>query len=148
MKKIIFISLFISCFLYTEVERTKDLLSCGQYEELRKDCGWPGITKEQCIEKNCCFQESQKSGVPWCYHGIDDVPTYTTLTSGKSCALDRELRVECGYLGIEKAECEQRDCCYKIDDYESIVPWCFKGYVDLKTSTSEEKLIYTPPSNE
>ena len=98
--------------------------------------------------KNCCYKVSQKSGVPWCYNGIDDVPTYTTLSSGKSCALDRELRVECGYKGIEKAECEQRYCCYKIDDYESTVLWCFKGYVDLKTYISEEKLVYTPPSNE
>ena len=40
------------------------------------------------------------------------------------------MREECGYKGIDKEECERRDCCWKIDSYESIVPWCFHGYKD------------------
>lgn len=60
------------------------------------------------------------------FHGIDDVPTYYTLYSSLSCALDRKNRVDCGYKGIKKAECESRDCCYKIDGYESEIPWFFK----------------------
>ena len=142
MKKIIFISLFIYSLLYTPTKRTKDDLSCGQYEELRKDCGYSGITQYECEQKNCCYKESSKNGVPWCFQGIDDVPTYYTLKSSLSCALDRNLRQECGYKGIQKAECESRDCCYRIDDYESVVPWCFKGYVDTKTVTIEEKVSF------
>ena len=148
MKKIIFISLFIVCYLYKEVKRTKDDLSCGQHIELRKDCGWGGITEEQCLNNNCCWEPTDRPNTPWCYKGIDDVPTFTTLTSGKMCALDRDLRTECGYKGIEKAECESRDCCYKIDDYESLVPWCFNGYFDsLKTNIEETAVYITQEDN-
>ena len=147
MKTIIFISLFIYSFLYTPVVRTKDGLSCGQHEELRKDCGWYGITEEQCLQNNCCFKQPQKDGIPWCYQGIDDVPTFITLHSSKSCALDRDLREECGYKGIEKAECESRDCCYRIDDYESVVPWCYKGYVDQKIAKIDATVVYIAQDN-
>ena len=142
MKRFLFLTLIVSSILSTTVKRTKDDLSCGQYELLRKDCGWAGITQEECENKGCCYAQSSIQNVPWCYNGIDDVPTYLTLDSSKSCALDRDLREECGYKGIEKAECESRDCCYKIDDYESIVPWCFKGVKDTKTVTIEEKVSY------
>ena len=142
MKKILFLALFINSML-APTKRTLDDLSCGQYEELRKDCGYGGITQKQCEQKNCCWHESSRQGTPWYFYGIDDVPTYYTLKTSKSCALDRNLRKECGYKGIQKAECESRDCCYKIDDYESIVPWCFKGYYDTKTVTIQEKLEIT-----
>ena len=142
MKRFLFITLIASSILSNTVKRTKDDLSCGQHELLRKDCGRPGITQEECENKGCCYAPSSIQNVPWCYKGIDDVPTYLTLYSSKSCALDRNLREECGYKGIEKAECESRDCCYKIDDYESKVPWCFKGVQDSKTVTIEEKVSY------
>ena len=144
MKTFIFISLFIYSLLYTPTSRTLDDLSCGQYEPLREECGYAGINQEQCEKNNCCWKESSVDKVPWCFKGIDDVPTYYTLSSSKSCAIDRDLRQECGYKGIKKAECESRDCCYRIDDYESKIPWCFKGIVDSKTVTKEEKAVYTP----
>ena len=102
------------------------------------------LTKKNVKKKNCCWKESNVNNVPWCFKGIDDVPTYYTIYTSKSCARDRDLRKECGYKGIEKAECESRDCCYKIDDYESEVPWCFQGFVDSKIITKEEKAVYTP----
>ena len=142
MNRLLFITLIAQCLLYTPTKRTTDDLSCGQHELLRKDCGYAGISQYDCEQKGCCYYQSSIAKVPWCYKGIDDVPTYLTLTSGKACALDRNLRVECGYKGIEKAECESRDCCYRIDDYESEVPWCFKGNTETKKVTVNEKLIY------
>ena len=142
MNKLLFITLIAQCLLYTPTKRTTDDLSCGQHELLRKDCGRAGITQEECENKGCCYAPSSIQNVPWCFHGIDDVPTYLTLTSSKSCALDRNLRKECGYKGITKEICESRDCCYKIDDYESEVPWCFYGYQDTLTVTIDEKVSY------
>ena len=142
MNRLLFITLIAQCLLYTPTKRTTDDLSCGQHELLRKDCGYSGISQYDCEKKGCCYYESSIKDVPWCYKGIDDVPTYLTLQSGKACALDRYLRVECGYKGIEKAECESRDCCYRIDDYESVVPWCFKGNTETLKVTVKEKLVY------
>ena len=48
-------------------------------------------------------------------------------TLGESCFIDKELREECGYYGIDKKECEERGCCWKVDDDNSIIPWCFHG---------------------
>ena len=144
MRAFIFISLFICILLYTPTSRTLDDLSCGQYELIRKECGFPGIKQEECEKKSCCWKESTVDKVPWCFEGIDDVPTYYTLSSSKSCAIDRDLRKDCGYKGIQKEECESKDCCYRIDDYESDIPWCFHGIVDSKTVIKEEKAVYTP----
>ena len=42
MKKILFLALFVISML-APTKRTLDDLSCGQYDELRKDCGYGGI---------------------------------------------------------------------------------------------------------
>lgn len=33
----------------------------------RKDCGYMGISKEECEGKECCYDNSL-SGSPWCFH--------------------------------------------------------------------------------
>ena len=142
MNILIVILFLLIGFKCDPTKRTLDDWSCAQHEKLREECGWIGITQEQCEANNCCYAESYISDVPWCFKGIDDVPTYSTLYSSLSCGLDREKRVECGYKGIKKDECESRDCCYKIDDYESDVPWCFQGYKDEIVITIEDKVSY------
>lgn len=37
--------------------------------ENRKNCGFPGITSDQCFENGCCFDSSVKN-VPWCYEPL------------------------------------------------------------------------------
>ena len=143
MKAIILILSLVSCLSAPTVRTTEDL-SCAAHELLKKDCGFYGINQKTCEEKGCCWKESSVQGVPWCFHGIDDVPTYIT-TGGKICAIDRENRVECGYKGIDKAECESRGCCWKIDDYESIIPWCFQGYEE--TNIEDEFDVVTSDTN-
>ena len=138
MKSIILLISLIYC-LNAPTERTKDDLSCMAHELLKKDCGFYGINQKTCEEKGCCWKESPIQGVPWCFHGIDDVPTFLT-TTGKKCSLDKELREECGYKGIDKAECEEKGCCWKIDDYESVIPWCFHGYEENNEETNNHKL--------
>ena len=142
MKGIVFILLFVSSILYTPTSITTDDLSCGQYDPMKEDCGYSGITQQQCEENGCCYAESSTSGIPWCFKGIDDIPTYYTRDSKKICAIDRENRVDCGYKGIKKEECESKDCCFKIDDYESVVPWCFYGTDETKRVEIEDKFSY------
>ena len=143
MKGILLVLLFSSSLLFTPTSRTrKSDLSCAQHDQLKEDCGFYGITQEQCEERDCCYGQPSIDGKPWCFKGIDDIPTYYTLSSKKSCGIDRESRKECGYLGIKKDECESRDCCYKIDDYQSIIPWCFKGYEETLTTEITDLFSY------
>lgn len=37
--------------------------------ENRKNCGFPGITSDQCFAAGCCF-DSNVPGVPWCFHPL------------------------------------------------------------------------------
>lgn len=39
--------------------------------ENRKNCGFPGITSEQCFEAGCCF-DSRVPGVPWCFNPLPE----------------------------------------------------------------------------
>jgi len=141
MKIILFIILIIQCILYTPTNRTIDDLGCSQHELSRKDCAIDiapdVISQEECENRGCCYYESSTRGVPWCFEGIDDVPTKFTLNSGLSCSLEEDLRQECGYKGIEKSECESNDCCYKITEYESEIPACFYGVEEKCYSSCE-----------
>ena len=131
MNLLLFIAFFAPCLLCLPTKRTKNDLSCDQYELKRKQCA-VDVSQDQCEEKGCCYYESPNTGIPWCFEGIDDVPTSLTLTSGKSCSVEDEEKTECGYKGIEKEECESRDCCYKIVDYDSDIPFCFQGIITVE----------------
>lgn len=35
----------------------------------RKDCGYPGISPEECESRKCCFSDTIRH-VPWCFFPI------------------------------------------------------------------------------
>uniref|UniRef100_H0W2H4 Trefoil factor 3 n=2 Tax=Cavia porcellus TaxID=10141 RepID=H0W2H4_CAVPO len=37
----------------------------------RVDCGYPRVTKEQCQNRGCCFDNSIRN-VPWCFKALQD----------------------------------------------------------------------------
>uniref|UniRef100_A0A8C3WU49 Trefoil factor 1 n=1 Tax=Catagonus wagneri TaxID=51154 RepID=A0A8C3WU49_9CETA len=47
--------------------------TCQVAPHARVNCGFSGITAEECKNKGCCF-DSQVIGVPWCFSpvAIDD----------------------------------------------------------------------------
>ena len=130
MNKIILLSLLIACFAGPTVRTTEDL-SCKVHNPIKKDCGYYGIHQNECEKLGCCWKEDSNPSIPWCFYGQDDTPTVFT-TDGLSCALEREKREECGYYGINKAECEKRGCCWIVDEDDSVVPWCFMGFKEEK----------------
>ncbi|XP_066454661.1 putative gastrointestinal growth factor xP4 [Eleutherodactylus coqui] len=46
-----------------------------------------------------------------------------TASKGEQCEVDPKLRRNCGYLGISKARCEKRGCCYNSTVF--FTSWCF-----------------------
>ena len=130
MNKIILLSLLVA-ILASPTERTTNDLSCHVHNPTKKDCGYYGIHQNECEKLGCCWKEDSNPSIPWCFYGQDDTPTVFT-TDGLSCALEREKREECGYYGINKAECEKRGCCWIVDEDDSVVPWCFMGFKEEK----------------
>ena len=57
--------LFISLILLTARVSFKE---CNLDPGLRQDCGFHGITYDQCRQRGCCYSETTTTGVPWCYH--------------------------------------------------------------------------------
>ncbi|UQA56095.1 hypothetical protein [Polyangium aurulentum] len=47
--------------------------SCVGPARERQDCGWPGISDQQCWDMGCCFDASIPN-VPHCYHWFIDGP--------------------------------------------------------------------------
>uniref|UniRef100_A0A2K6GE96 Trefoil factor 2 n=1 Tax=Propithecus coquereli TaxID=379532 RepID=A0A2K6GE96_PROCO len=80
----------------------------------RKNCGFPGITSDQCFDYGCCF-DSSVSGVPWCFYPLPNEES--------QCIMEVPARVNCGYPGISREECVSQQCCF--DDLVFQVPWCF-----------------------
>ena len=46
--------------------------SCDLPTLNRVDCGWIGITQDQCLERGCCWSPSATLGIPWCYYTTVD----------------------------------------------------------------------------
>ena len=136
MNKIILLSLIIACFAEPTLRTTQDL-SCKVHNPIKKDCGYYGINQKDCEGLGCCWKEDSNPSIPWCFYGQDDTPTLMT-TDGLTCSVEREMREECGYYGINKEECEERGCCWLVDDDDSVIPWCFLG---VKEAPKEEKKV-------
>uniref|UniRef100_H0XBC9 Trefoil factor 2 n=1 Tax=Otolemur garnettii TaxID=30611 RepID=H0XBC9_OTOGA len=81
----------------------------------RKNCGFPGITPDQCFGSGCCF-DSSVPGVPWCFEPLP-------RQGLEQCVMEVSARVNCGYPGISFDECAARKCCF--NDLVFQVPWCF-----------------------
>ncbi|XP_042811917.1 trefoil factor 2 [Panthera leo] len=81
----------------------------------RENCGFPGITSDQCFSSGCCF-DSSVVGVPWCFHPLPK-------QASEECVMEVSARRNCGYPGISPKECASRKCCFSDNIFE--VPWCF-----------------------
>ncbi|XP_051684467.2 trefoil factor 2 [Oryctolagus cuniculus] len=89
---------------------------CSRLEpKNRKNCGFPGITSEQCFEGGCCF-DSSVVGVPWCFHPLP-------AQDSEQCVMEVSARKNCGYPGISSELCAARNCCFSNTTPQ--VPWCF-----------------------
>ena len=97
----------------------------------RVNCGYPGITKEACSRKDCCWDTGVRD-VPWCYRRV---PVSTTAVTTEKTTTEipepncdvgaPSTRKDCGYPGIPQSVCHERNCCW--NDTIHGVPWCFLG---------------------
>merc|ERR1712038_221995 len=87
---------------------------CPVLDEDKIDCGYPGITQDQCEARDCCYAPADTSEpTPWCFKNSD-------MMSESECNYQDKL--DCGYYGITKEQCEARNCCYEEVPGQ---PYCF-----------------------
>ncbi len=124
---------------------------CGVLKESRVDCGYAGISREECEGKGCCYSEDW--GYKWCFFGkvyfspiqitvhcihnqktsLEDkrkeestisMVLFPIIYTGQLCSVEKESRQDCGYPGISQADCEAKGCCYSEDPGFN---YCFFG---------------------
>ncbi|KAK7814888.1 hypothetical protein U0070_026389 [Myodes glareolus] len=44
---------------------------CMVPANVRVDCGYPSVTKEECNNRGCCFDSSIRN-VPWCFKPLQE----------------------------------------------------------------------------
>jgi hypothetical protein len=47
------------------------------------------------------------------------------LVAAQSCDVSSSQKVDCGYAGINQAQCESTGCCWATGSPGSVEPWCF-----------------------
>ncbi|CAK8694670.1 uncharacterized protein LOC143445484 [Clavelina lepadiformis] len=63
------------------VERRQELPECGTIlETIRLDCGYGGITPNECTKAGCCFLPTDSSGIPWCFYRNETAIIHRTTT--------------------------------------------------------------------
>jgi hypothetical protein len=82
-----------------------DPIDVCSISDTKYDCGYFGITKEQCEARFCCWRPSENN---WCFYKKGDP---------YSCNIDPATRVDCGYFGIQEDECVHKlNCCWNPTD--------------------------------
>jgi hypothetical protein len=94
------------------------------------DCGFSGITPDQCTSQGCCFNDAIPGG-PWCYfkENTEQGVGWAAWTNATSCPATPPPpanRSDCGYDGIDITTCTvTRRCCW--DPQPTTGPQCFSG---------------------
>jgi alpha-glucosidase (family GH31 glycosyl hydrolase) len=83
----------------------------------RVDCGDPTTSKKTCIEKGCCWGETDIANAPWCFYSS------TGEKVGICEAIDDADKVACKST-TEDACLAETDCCWKESNDEK-VPSCY-----------------------
>ncbi|RHZ75901.1 hypothetical protein Glove_208g170 [Diversispora epigaea] len=103
------------------------------------DCGYFGITKEQCEYRGCCWRPSTDPKAKWCFYKKGKEST---------CSVDPATRVDCGYLGITEKECVNAlNCCWNPRKDVIGAKYCYfrkkscDGYKVIKSQKSDRRLI-------
>ncbi|KAI4578763.1 hypothetical protein MJT46_000131 [Ovis ammon polii x Ovis aries] len=100
----------------------------------RVNCGFPGISGDDCFSRGCCF-DSSVVGVPWCFNPLPK-------QESEECVMEVSARKDCGYPGISPEECESRKCCFS--DTIPQVPWCFFP-ISVEGTLDTEVTVAIPP---
>ncbi|XP_072463043.1 trefoil factor 1 [Notamacropus eugenii] len=60
-------TLMITLMLGLSVLSQEASETCIVDPKQRRNCGWSGITQQQCQQNKCCF-DNKISGTPWCFY--------------------------------------------------------------------------------
>jgi len=93
--------------------KPKEWPICAQIKLNRRlECGLQNVSRDECEEQGCCWGPNDQ-GAPICFHG----PQYWRSFNPKVCAAHDRVRVEAGFDGIQKEECQSRGGCWNEETY-------------------------------
>ncbi|XP_074153433.1 trefoil factor 1 [Sminthopsis crassicaudata] len=71
----VFCTLVITLMLGYNVLTQGVFETCNMDPKDRLNCGWSGITEQECQRRNCCFDSSVR-GYPWCFSPRKEIEDY------------------------------------------------------------------------
>ncbi|XP_063301000.1 putative gastrointestinal growth factor xP4 [Pelobates fuscus] len=86
--------------MISAVKSTND--DCKFSPKERLNCGFGGITKQECIDHGCCFDDVTPDAI-WCF-----IPEAATSV----CDIPLEGRIKCDSEGNTQSECFHKGCCF------------------------------------
>ncbi|XP_063806591.1 putative gastrointestinal growth factor xP1 [Pseudophryne corroboree] len=61
------VALIVGSFSSAQGETAPTAEECNVEPHKRQNCGFPGVTPEECNNNGCCF-DSTVPDTPWCFH--------------------------------------------------------------------------------
>ncbi|XP_076814691.1 uncharacterized protein LOC143460900 [Clavelina lepadiformis] len=103
------------CFMPGKVINTPECSGCDNCYK-KYDCGYYGMTEEECAAKGCLWCEAENE--PSCFYSYP-------IEQPAGCDVEDDVKKDCGYFGIEESECVNvNNCCWAQSDTAG-VPWCY-----------------------
>ena len=100
--------------------------TCKVPVDQRRDCyPFDIATPDLCAARDCCWQVSSETGVPYCYHESENPPTVESCST-----VPLALRLDCHPEPNASPEsCTARGCCWSSMPQEELAkganaPWC------------------------
>jgi len=84
------------CYYTVSGGKTTDCVSdksCEVDANSRQDCGYIGITQNECVSSGCCWAESSINGVPWCFYSKTKPVKTTTILKATTTKITTTLKV-------------------------------------------------------
>ncbi|XP_052599826.1 trefoil factor 1 [Peromyscus californicus insignis] len=67
--KVICVFAMVLMLALSSLAQDQAVKTCTMTPQERVNCGFPGVTAEQCKQKGCCFDDTVR-GFPWCFQPL------------------------------------------------------------------------------
>ncbi|XP_037056060.1 trefoil factor 1 [Peromyscus leucopus] len=67
--KVICVFAMVLMLALSSLAQDQAVETCTMTPRERVNCGFPGVTAEQCKQRGCCFDDTVR-GFPWCFHPL------------------------------------------------------------------------------
>ena len=125
------------------------LAMCSITKQNREDCGYPGMSEQECSSRDCCWETTDYE-IPWCYFPSKYLYTYPTLSdiTGPNLFPNAIMKTTWRDILTHYLVCMSLSIMSYSDSVLSTDPWLGSVYCPVKHSCSHFEFGPSKPNGD